>query len=1704
MSTINDSEINSRKSKQIIKDKNIIKFFRRTNDNYTHEDISDTRISKITSWRKSKKKFLSVLFLNIISLGILHVISKYYPKLYLKLYCNNCSPKYSDFFLVEDIYGQCTLCQTKIIKKNNDYKNNLIDESSKGYMCLLCSWNLRENDISQNFQNAQYMNINNSHIIAFIYNSKMYEYDEAQNMIVPIHLNLKGATNKNIINIFQGGLSTEYLVKQIRERFGKNEYKLNINLIYLYFQKIEKKLLIYSIICGSLEVAIKDGVSTSILMSLIIAFFICRKIVIWILLKKYNKQDCTIDGEIMKRLKVKRQYLFKNNNNNIKNKQNKKEINNKIDNSNKDKESKNSNISYSNYYLNSHYTSNYSKYDINKENNKEEENNYDYVEIDNSELLPGDIIYLKKGDYAPCDGIILEGDCVINEIDLNENIKYTYKSFLKYTNDIFDYKNNQKNILLHGMKISKVFQKRNFSDKNDKNLFITVLCINTGPNTYKANQITNAIDLLKRKKIYQNMYKILSGQRLIFLITISVIFFIMVLIPTILLILKIKKNGLMSLAGKGSSSVGNGNPMSQNPNGQNGQNGQNGPPPNNEVGGVPSNQNQPMETMKSQSIPEEAKKQIIKGLIMSYIMNFFLRVIIKSYMPIYFIISSVVILLGLYRLYKNNIFCYEKMRILFAGEINTIFMSKINILSNDKYEIKGYYPAFQESKTSSISLQTYYKDQIKDFSSIIFSYYNNIKNNKESFVGLTNITPLNKISGKLSVRLLECLFCCNNLIKIGQNIQGNMIEKKLFKKMKWEIKVVEDDNNNIDFENYITENVIDNDSEQFEFSNSESNNSNLFYYGSDKEEKYNYNKIMDVYPKHYYKMLDKKNFGYQKLISRFKFFLSKEILRTSTKKSSSNISDNKSFDSNKSNPIIKDLSNTKCSSYKLRIYKKFLTKNSLFSSAIVYNFYLKTLNFMTKGSPEKILQHCLLHSLPDDICKIISDLRKEGYIIIICASKKIDLYSYDDSKNENYYMKDLIFCGLITLKNKINKQSKAAIEELKTMNCEIIMNTGDNLYNSIGTGFETGILDNKKIFSFDFDENQNLLYVNNIYRPFSFNYEIYDQFNEIKRTIRKSIKYFRKDNRKDTSNSKNNIKEKDKVKNKDKEKEKDKDKDKDNSNNNIITTPPLIDKDKDLKKVQDLNKFKYKFNIKSRNSQIPILPPFSKNSNNGDSFFSSERTPVLNRSSTFKIDDINNNNNFELNKRISNNNNFNKINTNNTNRSNIFSPKKINNLQSFISLDIKIVKKIKDSMTRNNYDKKYSIENTKNNYSSMLSGTNNLMYNECIKEELIRLYFSNICYYSESFLNYLEKDSIFCVSGKAFKYIINNKMIYSNLLKIISEKTKIFFSMTSQDKSLLIDYFRENSNKKTCMVGYSTIDIDSMMTAHVGICLKKPNNVNMILYHFYLPSQNIIDIKTIIEFGRVILENFFLLFLSCVFCTSIIDLYMSVSFYILMDVKPEHLRIFNMIFYSLSLLGFTNSGDNNINCSLKQNHKLFLKFIIIQFIGNLIIKSYDIIIFYFLYRKNKNIEENKRDSIFISYFALLSLNQIFTTLLGFNYIRFYRKMFYDNFWFCISLILFFFTSLNISCLSRNGFHNISSTFFNFENLQKNSDTFDDRNKLVIFFIIIIDLLSTFLFITITQYYFNKKSKKKSNENKNNKKEILQNDIYSEKSMIISN
>ena len=107
-----------------------INIIKRTIENNTHEVIQDSKIKNVTSWKKSKTKIMYTLIFNILSFGILHLISLFCPNLYITLYCKSCPPKECDVFLVENKYGEYTICQKIYKKKKDKDDNNIIYNSS--------------------------------------------------------------------------------------------------------------------------------------------------------------------------------------------------------------------------------------------------------------------------------------------------------------------------------------------------------------------------------------------------------------------------------------------------------------------------------------------------------------------------------------------------------------------------------------------------------------------------------------------------------------------------------------------------------------------------------------------------------------------------------------------------------------------------------------------------------------------------------------------------------------------------------------------------------------------------------------------------------------------------------------------------------------------------------------------------------------------------------------------------------------------------------------------------------------------------------------------------------------------------------------------------------------------------------------------------------------------------------------------------------------------------------------------------------------------------------------------------------------------------------------------------------------------------------------------------------------------------------------
>jgi len=193
---------------------------------------------------------------------------------------------------------------------------------------------------------------------SFVYKSITYEYKDDTNEIIPVYLNLSQLTNYAIVNNFGEGLSSEDVAQRYKERYGLNEYNINADLLYKYFKRIELPNFIIIIIIGFVELLLKDIISFIIKIFSVSLLLLLQKLISKKLKRNLDTEDLTLDGEKNK-LKVRRKYLLK-------------------------------------------------------------EKNDLFIEIKNIDLLPGDIIFLKSNDIVPCDCLMIEGECIVNETNLTD------------------------------------------------------------------------------------------------------------------------------------------------------------------------------------------------------------------------------------------------------------------------------------------------------------------------------------------------------------------------------------------------------------------------------------------------------------------------------------------------------------------------------------------------------------------------------------------------------------------------------------------------------------------------------------------------------------------------------------------------------------------------------------------------------------------------------------------------------------------------------------------------------------------------------------------------------------------------------------------------------------------------------------------------------------------------------------------------------------------------------------------------------------------------------------------------------------------------------------------------------------------------------------------------------------------------------------
>jgi len=1468
---------------------NQIKLIKRTLENNTHVVIEDTKLKNITSWRKSQTKFLQNLIFNILSLGILHIISLHYPKLYLKLYCNPWPPKECDFFLVENIYGQFTLCE-KIHKKSKNIHMSFNSDATKDNMTS-------PSLINYNNKIEHYLTRNLTY--SFKYKSMTYEYNEETSEVIPVYMNLSKMTNRGIFNFFNEGLSNDNLFKKFKDRYGKNEYCVNLGLSFFYFKRIEAMYLIIILIIESINIFFKDFVSFFIFLGIILILFLLEYIITKQVIYDQYEKEYTLDGEKNK-LRVKRKAKYMNSS------------------------------------------------DL-------------FFEIKNCDLLPGDIIFLKSKDLVPCDCLILEGDCVVNESHLTGSLDVIKKTSLENNNELFNYKLSKINILYHGMKIVKTISKLNEG-------YISVLCINTGPNTYKANQYSNILYLLERKLDYRKTYEILGEGR------VKIVYMIIgiVVFSTLLGIIFIFSLGV-SLDFK--------NP------------------------------------------------EIVK---LFYLIS--VRIIFKSFMPVYFITNSIIYFMGIFHLKHENIFCFEKSKLITPSRIDTIFFSKTGILCENNFEINGYHPIYiNPHRANSISYRTYKENQYKEMNSQLLKYYKGYldKRRNEPFSQDFNLRhalrvernqlimdKMSKESCECTTIFLECLLSCNNIEKYNTEIFGNSIEIDIFKNMNWDMKSFRFNNNNI-----IDKSDGSSYSNSFSYLTQSIGESKKYYY----DEKFNLidKNINDIYPNNYYKITEsiknESEIQMKPVITRLnsKFYLEQMKKKGST---NSNISEF-SVIPNSTNFIKKNISDSHIISYKLRIYKRFIKNGTLTSSAIVYNFITKELRFMTKGIPEEILDKCDKSTIPDNFDNVISIYRRQGFILVICACKIIDIDEYKDSNPIDDYMNNLTFCGFVTLKNKLKMEIINSIRDLRQFNCNLIISSGDNIFNCLPIGFDSSIIENKNIFSFDKEEKKNRIIITKLYSNKKVN-EIEDEndkktsstsFDKLsKQTITNKIPSSPFTKPKETvmlrfiGNNAYSRARKETAKNSDDISRKQTDDDneeKETNTENRKLTPNKNLRGKSFHKKYVESKSPLENNKTREKEMIQRNHPHTNTRNPRREFNrSSNITPLNLTKNRYKTD--------------------NKDGTeSNTNR-------------KFIEL--------KNNKTITNFEK--------------------LFYYPGIFEE------------HEDLIN----NCIYCISGRAFNFLYKNKE--KKHCKVLLDKMhkycKIFYNMSSLDKSQVIDYYREYPDSCICSIGKYQNDYDAIMTSNVGINLSPPKNQNTILCHFFSCDSNILSIKKIIREGRTINENILLLKITSFFYTLILNSYILCCFMMEIEVINGQLNLLELCFLILSVTAFTVQYDANTNSNpLIQNRKLYICHYTAQIFGVVLFKISSVYMLRAFYIDNDLLPKRNVYKIFITYYFILCIEQCFSTFFVINYISFYRKHPLSNLTFILFNLILFIYFIFLITLNSSNFKLDIFEITDFEFNEDLIDSFDDRNRLKCFRVCAFDFCASFIYSRIVYLIFDKLAKK---------------------------
>ncbi|XP_026870310.2 LOW QUALITY PROTEIN: cation-transporting ATPase 13A2 [Electrophorus electricus] len=102
-----------------------------------------------------------------------------------------------------------------------------------------------------------------------------------------------------------------------------------------------------------------------------------------------------------------------------------------------------------------------------------------------------------------------------------------------------------------------------------------------------------------------------------------------------------------------------------------------------------------------------------------------------------------------------------------------------------------------------------------------------------------------------------------------------------------------------------------------------------------------------------------------------------------------------------------------------------------------------------KGAPEMVASHCLQESVPPQFSNTLIEFVSEGFRVLALAYKEMDAQTDLRSITRAEVEKDLLFLGLLVMKNQVKPESAEVIGDLRRAQIRPVMVTGDNILTAL-------------------------------------------------------------------------------------------------------------------------------------------------------------------------------------------------------------------------------------------------------------------------------------------------------------------------------------------------------------------------------------------------------------------------------------------------------------------------------------------------------------------------------------------------------------------------------------------------------------------------------------------------------------------------------